>query len=92
MITPSAEFALGYEVATIDMNDGSSHTGIISSRTDDMINLKIGKEEIKSLAQSEIASYESIPSSMPIMKNKLSKREIRDLLAYLSNLTEEHGD
>ncbi|MFT6810902.1 MAG: quinoprotein glucose dehydrogenase [Saprospiraceae bacterium] len=92
MIVPSSEFALGYEVATIEMKDGASHTGIISSRTDDVINLKIGKEEIKSLARGEITSYESIPSSMPIIKDKLSKREIRDLVAFLANLTEEHGD
>jgi len=92
LIAPSAEFALGYEVATIDLKDGTSHTGIISNRTDDSISLKIGKEEIKTIATADISNYESIPSSMPIMKDKLSKREIRDVVAYLASLTEEHGD
>lgn len=90
LITPSATYALGYEVVTIELKDGASYTGIVSQRIPGAIQLKIGKEEIKTIPRVEIKSYESIPSSMPIMADKLTKREIRDLIAFLHSLQEEH--
>lgn len=86
LVTPSAEYAIGYEVASITLKDGSSEAGIIMERTNDHIKLKLGKEDIKTIAQSEIENVQSLPSSMLPMGTVLKKKEIRDLVAFLKNL------
>lgn len=86
LITPSAEYAIGYEVVSLTMKDGTTKAGIVLERTNDHIKLKLGKEDIKTIQQSEIAESQSLPSSMLPMGNVLKKKEIRDLIAFLKSL------
>ncbi len=91
MVAPSAEFSMGYEVATITMKDESSHTGIITARDPSEIALKVGQEDLMTLSTADIADIESIPSSMPDMTKVLEKEQIRDLVAFLHSLQDEEG-
>ena len=50
------------------------------------VKLKLGKEDIRTIPQIEIAESQSLPSSMLPMGTVLKKKEIRDLVAFLKNL------
>ena len=86
LVTPSSEYAIGYEVVSITLKDGTSEAGIVMERTDEHIKLKLGKEDIRTIPQTEIAESQSLPSSMLPMGTVLKKKEIRDLVAFLKNL------
>ena len=87
LIRPSARLAPGYETILITLTDGSTTAGTVMERTDDAIKLKIGKEDIQTIPLTDIAEEETVPSSMPSMEEKLTRREIRDVVAFLATLT-----
>ncbi len=86
LIDPSAEYALGYEIAYVTLKDGNTVTGVVTERNKNILKLKLGKEDIRTIQQSEIEKSESLPSSMLPMKDVLTKRELRDLMAFLKEL------
>ena len=86
LVAPSEAYALGYEVAALELKDGSSVAGVVLEKTSEFIKIKIGKEDLRTVQNSEISKRQSLPSSMPAMGSILSKREIRDLVAFLSGL------
>ncbi len=89
LIRPSARLAPGYETLYVTMNDGTETAGTVLERTPETIKLKVGKEDILTLAVADIAEQTTLPSSMPSMEDRLSRREIRDLIAFLSGLHHE---
>ena len=62
--------------------------GIVQEETPENITIKIGKEATKTIAKSTIKEREDIPSSMPGVKDILSKKEIRDMVTFLVSLKE----
>jgi len=86
LVTPSSEYAIGYEVVSITLKDGTSEAGIVMERTKEYVKLKLGKEDIRTISQSEIAKSQSLPSSMLPMGTVLKRKELRDLIAFLENL------
>jgi putative heme-binding domain-containing protein len=89
LVEPSAMYSPGYGVVILETKDGGNISGIVMKETDTSIELQIGKEDLKTIQKSEITSRENIPSSMPSMKEILTKREIRDVVAFLATLQEE---
>ena len=55
-------------------------------RTKEHVKLKLGKEDIRTIPQVDIAASQSLPSSMLPMGSVLKKKEIRDLVAFLKKL------
>jgi hypothetical protein len=53
------------------------------------VKLKIGKSDIRTVDKNKIANRRTAPSGMPPMGGMLTKREIRDLVAFLGELKEE---
>jgi putative heme-binding domain-containing protein len=90
LVNPSAVLALGYGAASLSLNDGNKIAGIILGESDSDISLKVG-DETKLISKSNITERNDIPSSMPPMKDILTIREIRDVVAYLSTLKEEES-
>ncbi len=86
MVAPSAEYSPGYAVALIELKNGENTAGIIQEETETEITLKLGKEATKVILKSDIAKKELAPSAMLPMKDVLTKREMRDIVAFLSNL------
>ncbi|THH39798.1 HEAT repeat domain-containing protein [Neolewinella litorea] len=86
LIRPSARLAPGYETVYLTLNDGTATAGIVMERTEEAIKIKVGKEDIQTIPRSQIAEEETLPSSMPSMEEKLTRREIRDLVAFLGSL------
>ena len=91
LVTPSAEYAEGYEIVVLDLKDGTSVTGTVLERTKKLVKLKIGKEDIRSITLSDVENSTSVPSSMLAQGNILNKKEIRDLIAFLKTLKKHEG-
>lgn len=83
IIRPSAALALGHETVIVTLKDESVFSGIVLERTPESLKLKVGKTEIRTIAQADIAEEETVPSSMPSAEGALSRREIRNLVAFL---------
>lgn len=89
IVEPSAKLAKGYEMLILTMKNGETLSGIVIEETAKDIKLKIGNSDIRTVEKSQITNRRTAPSGMPPMGGMLSKREIRDLVAFLSELKEE---
>ncbi len=89
LVDPSDRLAPGYGFITLTMNDGEKITATLIDQNSEEITIKIGAEPEQVIPQSEIAESNVAASSMPPMGTLLSKRELRDLVSFLSTLHEE---
>lgn len=90
VINPSARLAPGYGTVSVTLKDGKSLSGILAGETDKELQIKIGNDPARTIAKDQIAKRTNDPSSMPEMKYLLTKREIRDVVSFLSTLKDEH--
>lgn len=88
LINPSARLAPGYGIVTLTLKDGKTLSGILEEEDDQEFVLKVGNNT-EVIAKDQVDKRTNAPSSMPNMKNYLSKKEIRDLVSFLTTL---HGD
>ena len=89
IIKPSNQIADGFEMAIVTTKSGEILAGIVAEDSSEELHLKLTDGNNKVISKSEIATRQSAPSTMPeIFANTLSRQELRDLVAYLSNLTE----
>ena len=90
LVEPSSSFAEGYHMVTLKLSGGETLTGLVQEETDQSITIKSGNQEAQEISKSDITEQTSIPSSMPPMGSILTKKELRDVLAYLVTLDGEH--
>jgi quinoprotein glucose dehydrogenase len=89
VLFPSASISPGFETVALTLKDGSSEVGTVREETEAQLVLTLGDGSSKAVAKRDIAKRESPPSSMPaIYASILSKSELRDLVTYLTSLTE----
>jgi putative heme-binding domain-containing protein len=86
LIEPSARIAPGYGMISLILTDGQEVTGTVIQETENEIQLKTSEAEPLRIATARIKSRENYPSSMPPMGSLMSKREIRDVVEFLSSL------
>lgn len=87
MIAPAARIAPGFGRVTVVMKDGTRIEGSFDAETENDVTVTSDKQQ--TIARSEIAKLEfNGISPMPAMGQGLTKAELRDLVAYLSTLTE----
>lgn len=89
LIEPSARIASGYGIVTVDLKDGKTVAGILQGEKTDGLILKIGDKPDTLIRKENIVKQTSAASSMPPMRYLLTKREIRDLMSFLTTLKEE---
>ena len=89
MINPSARLAPGFGVVTLELKNGKTVSGILQGETASGIAVKVGAKADEDIAKADIAKRTNAQSSMPEMKFILSKKEIRDLVSFLSTLKED---
>ena len=89
LIDPSAHLAPGYGVVTVILNDDKAISGILESETKEMLIIKDSEGESVTVRLEDVKERINAMSSMPPMAPILSKREIRDLMAYLGQLKGE---
>jgi len=89
LIDPSKRLAPGFGFVQLDLTDGTTVNGTLMEDREDGLVIKVGAKPDTLIMNSSIAERKNSPSSMPDMKQMLSKREIRDLVSFLSTLTKE---
>ncbi|HZY81538.1 MAG TPA: HEAT repeat domain-containing protein [Cyclobacteriaceae bacterium] len=90
LISPSARLAPGFGNVTLGLKNGKSVSGILLQENDKSLGLKIGDRPDTTISKSDITTRTNAASSMPPMGTVLSKRQIRDVVAFLSTLKEDH--
>ena len=86
IVEPNAKIAQGFETVIVTLTDGSVHAGILKADSAEELTLMPPTGILEKLPKSQIKTRESGPSGMPPLAAVLSKREIRDLVEYLSSL------
>ena len=85
MMQPSAEYAKGWAVVTLTLDDGSTVTGTLLDENEERLRVRIGEEE-RDIAATQMTSRKTTPSAMPVMAPLLTRSEARDLVEYLHRL------
>lgn len=88
IISPSAGISFGFETWQIEMKDGSSLMGIISSRTETEIELKFPGGITQKINKNNTKTIMSMAESlMPEgLHETMTKQELADIIQYLSTL------
>lgn len=88
IVHPSKGISFGFEGWELKMKDGSTITGIISSKTATEIDLKYPGGSVQKIKTSEVKSMQKLKLSLMPEKlhEKMSQQEIADLLEYLISL------
>lgn len=89
VIDPSKRLAPGFGVVTLSLDNDKKLAGIKMDETEQSITLKMGNQPDTLIMKSQILERKDAPSSMPDMKQFLSRREIRDLVSFLVTLKED---
>ncbi len=89
IISPSTRIATGYGVVTLTLKDGKTTAGILKEENNLQYILKGGDKPDEVIPKDQVLKRVNAPSSMPDMKLVLSKKEIRDLVSFLSGLKED---
>ena len=90
LIDPSARLAPGFGVVTVDLKNGKSIGGVLQGEKETGLVLKVGDQPDTLLRKEDIAKQSYAASSMPNMQYLLTKREIRDVISFLSTLKEDN--
>jgi putative heme-binding domain-containing protein len=89
LVDPSAHLAPGYGVVTALLKNDQAVSGILLSEDSESLLIKDSKGQDIKVNQSEIKERINALSSMPPMGDILSKKEIRNLIAFLMTLKGE---
>jgi quinoprotein glucose dehydrogenase len=87
VVHPNARVADGYATTVIVTDEGLTFSGIVVAETADTITLKLPDGTTQAIAANSVDERASGPSSMPAdLAGKLTRRELRDLVAWLQSL------
>ena len=88
LLRPSAGVSFGYEGWELTMKDGSKMSGIIASKTESDVELKLPGGNKQSIKASEIKSMKKMSQSMMPegLYQAMTTQELADLLEYLDGL------
>ncbi len=86
MVEPSARLAPGYGSVSLKLKDGSEVFGILMKETNKDLTIKTSEAEPLIIPLNRIDSRKNIASSMPPMTSKLTKKEMRDVVEFLSSM------
>ena len=86
LIEPSLRLAPGYGTVTITLKDGQKVQGVLIEENNDHLLLRTSEAEPLEIPLKRIARRENSMSAMPAMGRMISRRELRDLVEYLSTL------
>ncbi|MEC3966609.1 HEAT repeat domain-containing protein [Flagellimonas halotolerans] len=89
LIEPSKRIAPGYGSVVLALTNGQEVTGLLVEENEEGLILRTSDAEPLEVAHSRIQKRRNLPSGMPAMGKMISKRELRDLIEYLSNLKAE---
>jgi quinoprotein glucose dehydrogenase len=85
LVDPSARIAPGFGPVQVTLKNGQKYFGTLKEETDSYIVVDASPEP-KRINKSDIAQRTNGPSPMPPMGSILTRREIRDVVEYLSTM------
>jgi len=86
LIEPSARIAPGFGIVTLNLDNNKTIGGIVLDEKADRIMLKVGERPDTVINKGDVVRQTNAPSSMPPMRYLLTKRQIRDLMSFLTTL------
>jgi quinoprotein glucose dehydrogenase len=86
LIDPSYRLAPGYGNVSLVLTNNQEVTGLLAKETDTELVINTSDAEPLRIEKSRIKKRENLPSSMPAMSTLLTKREIRDVVEFLTTL------
>lgn len=86
MIDPSARLAPGYGMVSLTLKDGSEVHGKLEKESVKELLITTADAEPLKIPVDRIQSRKNIPSSMPKMIEKMTKRDMRDVVEFLANM------
>ncbi|MAJ50250.1 MAG: heme-binding protein [Flammeovirgaceae bacterium] len=89
LVEPSKRLAPGYGVVNLTLIGGQVVAGILMEENEEELILKTSKAEPMEIPLERIETRTNTPSSMPPMGEILTKRELRDVIAFLASLKED---
>ncbi|HEY6123435.1 MAG TPA: HEAT repeat domain-containing protein [Steroidobacteraceae bacterium] len=94
IIKPSAHIAAGFDVVTLQLKNGVTETGSITTETPTEIVLKRADNSSATIDPKQVKERVTAPSSMPeIYAQVLTRAQLRDLVAFMGVLTRsDRGD
>jgi quinoprotein glucose dehydrogenase len=85
IVDPDARIAPGYGNVSLTLKDGQEVYGILTKESDYALTLTTSAAEPLVIPLARIAKRQNLPSGMPAFGETLSKRDIRDLVAFLAS-------
>lgn len=89
LVEPSKRIAPGFGSVSLILTNGQEVTGLLEEENEEGLILRTSDAEPLEVAHSRIQSRRNLPSAMPAMGKMINKRELRDLIEYLSSLKVE---
>jgi quinoprotein glucose dehydrogenase len=86
LVSPNQKIAPGYGITSINTKSGSLVAGTVLEESKQSLQIKTPDGKLIKLNRNEIQSQTPTMSMMPPMRGILTDREIRDVVAYLSQL------
>jgi quinoprotein glucose dehydrogenase len=86
IVNPNAEITKGYEQVLVQLGSGDVKSGRVERETERELVLMDSEGRIETLLKSDVRARKAGKSAMPEDYAKLAKRDLRDLVAYLSTL------
>ena len=87
LVTPNKQIAKGFETIVATLKNGTAYAGTLKSEDANELVLNSPEDGLVSIKKAEINKRETGLSGMPEgMGDVLSKRDLRDLIEYLSSL------
>ncbi|MEY2600580.1 MAG: hypothetical protein RLZZ142_2839, partial [Verrucomicrobiota bacterium] len=86
IVDPNAKIAAGYESVMVHTRDGVIHAGILREENGKELILMPPSGVAEVIQKDQMMSREKGVSGMPPLGMVLSKRDLRDLVEYLSSL------
>jgi putative heme-binding domain-containing protein len=85
ILAPDLSISSGYDLWSVDLNNGENFQGIISSETATSITMINAGRETKTINRSDIKNLKALNmSSMPVgLEKQISHQQMADLLAFL---------
>ncbi len=87
LINPGTRLAPGFGFITLQLKNGQTISGILANETNTTLVIK-GDKQNDVIEKDQVVKRTNAASSMPDMKNILTKKQIRDMVSFLSELKE----
>lgn len=91
LIEPSKRLAPGYGSVKLTLTNGQEVNGLLIEENTKELILRTNEAEPLKVAHSRIQNRTNMPSGMPPMGKMITKRELRDLIQFLSSLKTKEG-